>query len=277
MLQPPSNRCLPPQPQPAPPSKLNSRMPSDKNPFRHRAASSSASAGFQPDNSGPSEGRRSPSTSPDLPERPEDPERSEPPPVPPRGSRSEPHLPADDLISEDLPPAYTPAPDVLHGEATIELGPRRPFQQPQAVPQHYLSPASQDWQRGHRPSASVGEWGQYPAYGGAAIPSHSSLTRDRPRTAPGDAAPPGPLSDFARDFYSAAAGNARTGVEDGDDGKPTATPKPGHPLMRNGRVLVYPASYECRRCTSAELSTPRSSVTSSLVTCRRPQCRLSEQ
>lgn len=236
-------------------------MPSDKNPFRHRAASSS---GLQLDDSGPSERRRSPSTSPDLPERPEDPDRFEPPPLPPRGSRSEPHLPADDLISEDLPPAYTPAPDVLHGEATIELGPRRPFQQPQAVPQHYLSPASQEWQRGHRPSASVGEWGQYPAYGGLAIPRHTSLTRDRPRTAPSDTIPPGPLSDFARDFYTAGGGNARAGAEAEDDGRPTATPKPGHPLMRNGRVLVYPAFYECRRCTSAKFSMTYSSVTTSL-------------
>lgn len=234
-------------------ARLNSRMPSDKNPFRQRAASSSATGSFQPDSGGTSDRRRSPSICPDSPERLEDPEcHSEPPPLPPRGSRSEPHLPTDDLISEDLPPAYTPAPDVLHGEATIELGPRRPFQQPQAVPQ-YLSPTSAGWPHGHRPSASVVEWGQYPAYGGAAIPRHSSSTRDRPRTAPGDIVPPGPLSDFARDFYTASSPTAQTGVEDEDDGRPTATPKPGHPLMRNGRVLVYPASYECRRCTSAEL------------------------
>ena len=230
---------------------LHPRM-SDKNPFRHRAASSSTTGG--PQSSGGSDqwaresdqGQSSPS--PDLP--PEDPRRSATPPLPPRGSVSEPHLPPDDLIAEELPPAYTPAPDVLHGESTIELGPRRPFQQPQTVPREYLSPA--DWQRGHRPNASTGNWGQYPGNGGSAIPRHPSLTRDRPRTAPGDASAilSGPLSDFARDFYTAGSGNLANRGDGSDDGRPTASPKPGHPLMRNGRVLVYPTSYECHRCTS---------------------------
>lgn len=35
-----------------------------------------------------------------------------------------------------------------------------------------------------------------------------------------------------------------------DDGRPTATPIPGHPFLNNGRVLVYPPGYECRRCAS---------------------------
>jgi len=33
-----------------------------------------------------------------------------------------------------------------------------------------------------------------------------------------------------------------------DDGRPTTTPVPGHPLMHNGRVLVYPAGHECSKC-----------------------------
>ncbi|KZT64406.1 hypothetical protein DAEQUDRAFT_718095 [Daedalea quercina L-15889] len=225
-------------------------MASDKNPFRHRAASSSTTGSSQFSGSSTQlaresdQGRRS--SSPDLP--PEDPGRSVTPPYPPRGSISEPHLPPDDFIAEDLPPAYTPAPDVLHGESTIELGPRRPFQQPQTVPRQYLSPA--DLQRGHRPNASIGDWGQDLANGSGAIPRHPSLTRDRPRTAPGNASatPSGPLSDFARDFYTTGSGNTVARGDDADDGRPTATPKPGHPLMRNGRVLVYPTSYECHRC-----------------------------
>ncbi|KAM6497550.1 hypothetical protein JOM56_008023 [Amanita muscaria] len=44
---------------------------------------------------------------------------------------------------DDLPPAYTLAPDFNHGEATLELGPRRPFQQPPRTPhQSAPSPAS---------------------------------------------------------------------------------------------------------------------------------------
>ncbi|KAH9926906.1 uncharacterized protein B0H18DRAFT_1004414 [Fomitopsis serialis] len=234
-------------------------MGSDNNPFRYRAASSNATGGSQ--SSGGStrsapeseRGRRSPS--PDLP--PEDPERTVLPPLPPRDrdSSSGHHILPDDLIGEELPPAYTPAPDTLHGESTIELGPRRPFQQPQNVPRDYLSPNSADRQRGHRPSASTNDRGQYPGHGGA-IPRHPSLTRDRPRTAPDNAGiiASGPLSDFAREFYAAGGANVvqtAAGGDDGDDGRPTATPKPGHPLMRNGRVLVYPAFYECRRCHNA--------------------------
>lgn len=97
--------------------------------------------------------------------------------------------------------------------------------------------------------------------------------------------PPPPPSEFARDFYEAGAGD--TGVMGGvpgqystptspsdprgpqpatpplpknttsngipdvpDDGRPTTTPIPGHPLLNNGKVLVYPAGYECSKCTS---------------------------
>ncbi|CAG8626703.1 15904_t:CDS:2 [Acaulospora colombiana] len=33
-----------------------------------------------------------------------------------------------------------------------------------------------------------------------------------------------------------------------DDGKPTADPTPGHPLLRDGKVLVYPKGFQCRKC-----------------------------
>ena len=96
------------------------------------------------------------------------------------------------------------------------------------------------------------------------------------------------VSDFARDFYT-AGGNVDTGLLGGsssqyttpqselsrsessmrrftpppgratpsetstsrvpDDGKPTSTPVPGHPLMKDGKVLVYPADFECPKCT----------------------------
>jgi hypothetical protein len=35
-----------------------------------------------------------------------------------------------------------------------------------------------------------------------------------------------------------------------DDGRPTRIPVPGHPLLHQGQVLVYPANYECQKCTS---------------------------
>ncbi|KAJ7269536.1 hypothetical protein C8J57DRAFT_1322246 [Mycena rebaudengoi] len=33
-----------------------------------------------------------------------------------------------------------------------------------------------------------------------------------------------------------------------DDGRPTATPVPGHPLLRDGNMLVYPPYHECSKC-----------------------------
>ncbi|KAJ7486868.1 hypothetical protein FB451DRAFT_1168248 [Mycena latifolia] len=35
-----------------------------------------------------------------------------------------------------------------------------------------------------------------------------------------------------------------------DDGRPTSTPIPGHPLLRGGSMLVYPPHYECSKCNN---------------------------
>ncbi|KAJ6540812.1 hypothetical protein DFH09DRAFT_1395899 [Mycena vulgaris] len=35
-----------------------------------------------------------------------------------------------------------------------------------------------------------------------------------------------------------------------DDGRPTSTPVPGHPLLRGGNMLVYPPHYEYSRCNN---------------------------
>lgn len=61
------------------------------------------------------------------------------------------------------------------------------------------------------------------------------------------AAPPGPPPANGERSVSPAA----TGTSQADnDGRPTNTPVPGHPLMNNGRVLVYPLGHECKKCTS---------------------------
>ncbi|KAL6309376.1 hypothetical protein BKA93DRAFT_759863 [Sparassis latifolia] len=215
----------------------------------------------------------SPSSPPeDLPHGPEH--------LPPRSSSdSERRVspPAEDLISEDLPPAYTPAPDVAEGETTIELGPRRPFQEPPRPPQHpyYRSPIP------NAPQLTGSGWASYPGLIRAQPtgmpylrqnpplpPRHSSRSgRDgRPSSAPNDEN----LSDFARDFYAAGAADTRalaaepeipprpssssgryappSGNPPQDDGRPTEFPTPGHPLLRKGNVLVYPAGYECSKC-----------------------------
>jgi hypothetical protein len=88
-------------------------------------------------------------------------------------------------------------------------------------------------------------------------------------------------SDFARDFYASGtdadpidltaadghvhsasarfanqqlteapplspAGKGGGGIP--DDGRPTRTPMPGHPLLMNEKILVYPPGYECDKC-----------------------------
>ncbi|KAI0343325.1 hypothetical protein BDW22DRAFT_1356945 [Trametopsis cervina] len=112
-------------------------------------------------------------------------------------------------------------------------------------------------------------------------PSSNSLSAPPP-------VPPGSASDFARDFYlcgvddtalmggasdqysapaaslevnraarpvtppqrPAAATSAPSSPSSStsQDGRPTETPVPGHPLLHKGRVLVYPAGHECSKC-----------------------------
>jgi hypothetical protein len=35
-----------------------------------------------------------------------------------------------------------------------------------------------------------------------------------------------------------------------DDGRPTTSPTPGHPLLLNGKLLVYPNGHECHKCNN---------------------------
>ena len=77
-------------------------------------------------------------------------------------------------------------------------------------------------------------------------------------------------SEFARDFYAAGAGDVqqrdydpptgpppppprptatdtRRGSIPNDD-RPTTTPHLGHPLLKDGKLLVFPKGYECEKC-----------------------------
>ena len=80
-------------------------------------------------------------------------------------------------------------------------------------------------------------------------------------------------SDFARDFYAAGSGSGENLVTDTafappagppppstrqtptsptvpNDGRPTSRPHPGHPLLKDGNLLVYTKGYECKKCSS---------------------------
>jgi hypothetical protein len=46
---------------------------------------------------------------------------------------------------------------------------------------------------------------------------------------------------------SSSVGGGTAGQVPGD-GRPTEVPTPGHPLLLNGRLLVYPVGFECHKC-----------------------------
>ena len=78
-------------------------------------------------------------------------------------------------------------------------------------------------------------------------------------------------SDFARDFYAAGSGSGENLVTETaftppagpppstrqspaatpsvpNDGRPTSQPQPGHPLLKDGNLLVYTKGFECKKC-----------------------------
>ena len=76
---------------------------------------------------------------------------------------------------------------------------------------------------------------------------------------------PSQSSDFVRDFYGAGTGemlvmqpppgpppqmNPGSNAPVPDDGRPTTYPVMGHPLLNEGKVLVYPRGYQCDKCMS---------------------------
>ncbi|KAM6497549.1 hypothetical protein JOM56_008022 [Amanita muscaria] len=187
---------------------------------------------------------------------------------------------------DELPPAYTPAPDFNQGEETLELGPRRPFQQPHLPRQSAPTPtnlASMPTAQGNNSfllspnptggstrSASVNTVNTRSSTPASTTPStNSSQTPSIPSTA---------NSDFARDFYAAgtgqgglsagASGDVRSRSSEGlgtsvtpnepsgsngpnggtDDDRPTTRPVPGHALLKDGKVLVYPKGFTCPIC-----------------------------
>ncbi|KAG6852585.1 hypothetical protein H0H87_009691 [Tephrocybe sp. NHM501043] len=233
-------------------------------------------------------------------------------------SHSAAHEPADESgLNEELPPAYTPAPDVQHGETTVQYGPQRPFQAapapipvsertsqqfhppPQRPPQpaiHVQSPprspgptsllrqlaetVSNVLEEASRPapsshSASRSSWSGYPGlqrqHTGRSTSSSASYNPSFRRTPP----PPlparpaststSPTSEFARDFYAAGTGEGQggeasagsassAGTQASTSNAPTASPTPGRPLLRDGKLLVYPKGFMCHKCPFSSYS-----------------------
>ena len=230
--------------------------------------------------------------------------------------------PDTSVLSEELPPAYTPAPDTGHGESTIEYGPRQPHQPPPHPPPTSV-PRPRPTNTGPIPTAWRELTGQPPIHTertawysylrqrtqsqlAQAAPSPASHLAP-PRRSPPPSPPHGATSDFARDFYAAGAGAVPgdsqpvPGVptyapppgpppssyapppgppssyapppgppssyapppgpppsssssppspspQSAGDRQPTSVPKAGHPLLKDGKLLVYPPGYECPKC-----------------------------
>jgi hypothetical protein len=194
------------------------------------------------------------------------------PPTPTRNSTL-------DILQEELPPEYTPGPNAYAGEQSIDFGPLRPFQntsQPAQRPpvQPTGSNAYSSQQQFRSPSGSSGSLRQ--ALGSLILAALTEPPRDRNSysTSPalgrglttygGPIQPRPPAAPYgasrssvpstSRGGWSQYPGQRQRSLTPEpqpsipDDGKPTTRPTPGHPLLRDGKVLVYPLGHECRKC-----------------------------
>jgi hypothetical protein len=66
-------------------------------------------------------------------------------------------------------------------------------------------------------------------------PESSASTPPQPRYAPPPGAPPPPRNN-----------TTQQGIP--DDGRPTKTAVPGHPLLKDDQILIYPAGHMCEKC-----------------------------
>lgn len=125
----------------------------------------------------------------------------------------------------------------------------------------------------HPSAASRASDDLFPSFSGSSSRSPVASRVYAPPPPPPPPIPAQATTDFARDFYTAGVDDtallggtssqyappsgpppgqagpppsSQSGVR--DDGRPTERPVPGHPLLNGGRVLVYPAGYECHKC-----------------------------
>ncbi|KAH9964307.1 hypothetical protein BJV74DRAFT_870537 [Russula compacta] len=243
---------------------------------------------------GDSQIRLSPSAPPSLPPRPSS--YSSATDTPP-ASRT-PTI--DDPIPETAPPAYSLSPDVGGGELLVQQGPRRPFQR---APEPFLAFPTPQTQQQERPGRPLQPPQPQPQPSRLAPPPGPP-----PGSSPGPGRPLSQMSDFAREFYGAGtatpppsvtqqqqqqpqqtryapppgpppprrraastSSGAGSTAPPASDGRPTTTPTPGHPLLRNGQTLVYPESYLCSKCMPFTRPSCRAAPRS--LTCSIPNAR----
>ncbi|KAJ3560671.1 hypothetical protein NP233_g10685 [Leucocoprinus birnbaumii] len=120
------------------------------------------------------------------------------------------------------------------------------------------------------PQATGGTWSSYPGQANAptAPPTQRRVPPLPPRRRTGSTSSlPGASTDFARDFYTSGTGEGLLNdAEAGSsasrarstrqaaapppqaDRTPTTTPTAGRPLLREGKLLVYPKGHNCEKC-----------------------------
>lgn len=184
--------------------------------------------------------------------------------------------------NSDDPPPYTPTPAFTAGESTLEYGPTSvSASRPQTTTIRSTSLLRQltDSFNNFVNQSTHNTW---PANSFQRQPSLRPPDLVDPSSSSSPLSPPvatSPIrSTFVHDFYAAGTGGdiiqpefapppgppprqAEYIIQNStpDDGRPTTYPAIGHPLLNDGKVLVYPHGYECHKCTFASLSN-RSSI-----------------
>ncbi|KAJ1306479.1 hypothetical protein OPQ81_007482 [Rhizoctonia solani] len=237
------------------------------------ALSPQSTGAFSTSTHSPLETQNTGSHSPALPEPQSKPTQSFAPPAgpppqrstyaPPPGPPPQPRAPSPTpTVNVEPPPPYTPAADVRHGEIPLETGPRRAYapewhpdgqtwrNESVVGPSSPAPPATRTetqwdslaptWMRptasASSPNLATGNSGSsWSAYPGSGLGRQGSLAGPPPRHPS--------QSSLGRANTTAGTSSSRVGP-----GPPTSTPTPGRALLHNGKVLVYPAQYECSRC-----------------------------
>ncbi|KAJ7649252.1 hypothetical protein B0H17DRAFT_1215342 [Mycena rosella] len=216
------------------------------------------------------------------------PSAQSPPPAQQSAPRAAPPLTSDPTgLTDEAPPVYTAGPDVYQGESTVDgSGYAAPPQHPQSTGWAPQQQAPSLWQQltgATSPSQGSSGWSSYPGHQQYAPPQQPPQIHAPPPP------PTTHVSEFARDFYAttsvppggfsdvsgvrATADASTAGYPPPapssspyqppsgpppppspggppDDGRPTRTPVPGHPLLRGGSMLVYPPHFECAKCNN---------------------------
>ncbi|KAI5479143.1 hypothetical protein MNV49_004003 [Pseudohyphozyma bogoriensis] len=177
-------------------------------------------------------------------------------------------------------PAYEATPTAQAGEQSLEFGPSRPFQPPPGPPPRHpltqsytgASSSSSHSQNPHPagPPPSNLPAPLFPFWNGANLtPQQTGFTPGTP-TAPPNLPPrpgvggpsslgqpsqysppphPPPGQSFSPPPGPPPSNGAQQSQQQQQQGyNPTTVPTPGQPLLRGGKILIYPVGHECRKC-----------------------------